>query len=132
MKVTLIMADAVATHPDGTFSLLRGGITRVNIPKNHPIGFHGALLARINATPAEAGQHEFKLICVDQDGARVGQELAGNFALPPEGGQGNLAVVVHLGLPRLGKYSFLFSVDKHEYDSWLIEAVEIPTTQAQG
>ena len=125
------MADAASTHPDGTFSLLRGGITQVNIAKNQPIAFRGALVARITATAAEAGHHEFKLVCVDPDGHAVGPELTGGFTLPAKGGHGNLAVNVEMIFPRLGHYEFLFSIDKHQRDSWPLEAREVPPTQVR-
>lgn len=131
MKVTLILADAASTHPDGTFSLLRGGITKVNVPKNQPITFKGALVARISGDGSEAGNHDFKMICVDEDGNLVGQEFTGSFSLPPQGGHGNLVVNLQYLLPRLGRYEFLFSVDKHRLDSWPLEAREVAATQSK-
>ena len=131
MKAQLIMADAATTHPDGTFSLLRGGISQINIPRNSPIVFRGALAARISASPSERGAHTFRVVCADQDGGLIGHEMTGNFSIAPEGGAGCVVVMIELILPRLGKYQFSLSVDGHEMDTWPLEAKEIPSTQAR-
>jgi hypothetical protein len=125
------MADAATVHPDGTFSLLRGGITQINVPGNSPIRFRGALVARIVATPSERGAHTFRVICTDQDGGLIGQEMKGDFPIPPEGGMGNVVAMVELILPRLARYQFSLSVDGHELDTWPLEAKEISLTQAK-
>ena len=84
MDVTLILADAARVHPDNTFSLLRGGIATVNVPKNAPVFFKGALLVRVAGAPSEAGAHEIRIVCIDEDGEQTGQEMTGSFVRTPE------------------------------------------------
>lgn len=131
VKAQLILADAATTHPDGTFSLLRGGISLVNIPRNAPIAYRGALTARIVAGPSEQGAHTFRIICADPDGGLVGQAMTGDFTIPPEGGVGCFVVQIQLIFPRFTKYQFSLSVDSHELDTWPFEAKEIFPTQAR-
>jgi hypothetical protein len=60
LKAKLILCDAAVTHPDGTFSLLRGGIDWWAYSPGEPLIFRGALLALIEATPAEKGKSLFQ------------------------------------------------------------------------
>ena len=129
MDVTLILADAARVHPDSTFSLLRGGITTVNIPRNAPILFKGALLVRVAGQPSEAGPHEVKIVCMDEDGGQIGQEISGSFEIAPKGGSVQIVVDMSMIMPRHGTYEFAVTVDKQQMARWPLETKEV---QPQG
>ena len=124
MKAVLVLADAASGHPDGTFSLLRGGITQVNILPNRPVTFKGALVARVEGTRGEAGKHEFRIVCVTEDGGEVAPPITGEFEIPSQGGAVNVVLDMQLALPKLGNYEFSIMIDKHQKDTWPLEARE--------
>jgi len=123
MKAKLLLADAAVNHPDGTFSLLRGGIERINVAPNKPPFLKAALIARIEATVGEKGKHSFRLVCIDEDGSSVLPDLEGNFEVPEKGGNTHLVLNIQGVFPRLGRYSFIIAVDGHELDRWDIQFV---------
>ncbi len=112
MKAFIILSDAARTHPDGTFSLLRGGIDRVTMPRGRPLEFRGSFFAQISGTLGEGGEHEFCLQVLDQDGHPVAPEVRDKFVAPREGGAGNIAVDFSLFLPGYGQYVFVLTVDR--------------------
>ncbi len=63
MKAMLMLATRTRAshHPDGTFSLLRGGITEVTVPPGEPGAFRAALVARVVGAASEAGKHDFRI-----------------------------------------------------------------------
>jgi len=122
LKAILILSDAASSHPDGTFSLLRGGISEINVPKNRPAAFKGALVARITASAAEAGVHEVKVRCINQDGGSIIPDVTAQFNVPDNGGVVHIVMEMAILFPSLGKYEFSIAVDKHEMDTWPIEA----------
>ena len=124
MQATVILADAATTHPDGTFSLLRGGITNVHVPPDKPIVFRGALVARIVGRPGEDGPHNFKIVCIDEDGRSVSPDFTGTFEVPRGGGAINLALNMQLTLPKFGRYTFSVMVDRNQLVDWTLEAKE--------
>lgn len=126
MEVSLILADAARAHPDNTFSLLRGGITSVDAPRNGPIVFKGALVARVTGTPAESGRHEFKVVCVGKDGGRVGPNIAGDFSIPSEGGAIQVVIDMNVAFPTHGSYEFTVMIDNRPLAGWPLETREAP------
>lgn len=124
MEATLILADAATGHPDGTFSLLRGGITELHIKPNTPPVFRGALVARILVEPSEAGKHSFKIVCTNDDGHLIGREFEGEFGVAKGGGAVNLTLTMQVPFPCVGRYTFAIAVDSRQLDSWTIEAKE--------
>lgn len=124
MRGFILLADAARVHPDGTFSLLRGGIDRVQVPRTQPIHFRGSVVVRIAGSLSEAGEHEFSLRILNEDGQSIAPDITGRFKIP-EGGGGAVAVVdFALVLPSYGRYSFCLLVDRHEIDTWDVRAVE--------
>ena len=84
MKAQIIIAESASSHPDHTFSVLRGGINSMGSP-SFPTVFEGAIVIRIGADPAESGRHSFRCILVDQDGGELSRfELS--FEVPQGGG----------------------------------------------
>jgi hypothetical protein len=130
VKAVLILADAASGHPDHTFSLLRGGITEMSVPRNQPVVFRGALVARVTGIRAEAGKHDFRIVCVDEDGKQVAPPLQGNLEVPPQGGNAHIVLNMQLTFPRPGRYQFSIVVDRSELDVWEFEAKEGPPVSA--
>jgi len=120
LKAKLILCDAAVIHPDGTFSLLRGGIDLVTHSPGKPLIFRGALVARIEATPAEKGSHSLKLMCIDEDGNSILPEASGSFQIADKGGGYHLALNVQVVFPKVGRYDFRLSVDGHEMDVYTL------------
>ena len=119
-----MLADAASAHPDGTFSLLRGGITGVNVPRNRPVFFRGAVVARIAGERGEAGKHEFKLACLTEDGDEVAPPVSGALEVPKGGGAVQLCLNLGVPLPRTGRYEFSILIDGQQKDAWGFDAKE--------
>ncbi len=133
MKAVLLLCDAATGHPDGTFSVLRGGITEINVPPNRPAVFRGALVARITGTRGESGKHAFKIVCLTEDGAEVSPPFEGEFSVPPQGGNAAICLNMQFALPQLGEYEFSIMVDNHQLDVWPLKAQEAkPAPKAGG
>jgi hypothetical protein len=132
MEGFLLLADAARNHPDGTFSLLRGGIDRVNAAPNQPIFFRGAFIARIVGSLGEAGPHEFRVRLLNEDGQSIFPDVAGGFTIPEQGGATNAVVDFNVILPRYGRYTFFLLVDRQQLATWEVRAEESRQTQAGG
>ena len=114
MKVKLIVAESAASHPDNTFSLLRGGVNQLTSDR-FPAVFDGALVVRIIGDPSESGTHSLRCVLVDQDGGELSRLEAG-FQIPQGGGNSALIVRTSQEFPRPGIYSFRVAVDGHFKD----------------
>jgi len=126
MKARIIVADAVSVHPDGTFSLLRGGIDRVWAgARGRPIVFNAGIAVQFSAGPGELGRHEFKIACVNEDGNAVAPEVSGNFEIKEPGGV-VIGFNMNIVFPKPGRYSFTVSADRNELDYQTITAMEEP------
>jgi hypothetical protein len=125
LKIVIMLADTGLVHPDGTFSMLRGGIDRL-WSATQPIQLNAAALIRFRADPSEKGTHKWRLVVVDIDGRRVAPDLEGTFAVPEEGGSGNVMIRFNLSFPTPGHYSFRVSADDNLLDEWPVQVLEKP------
>ncbi len=123
MKGKIVLAESATSHPDGTFSLLRGGITHV-WAENPPYGFRGSLVVRIEADLADKGQHRFDLRCMSQDGVEVMPTIQGQFDVPQGGGFHNLVMGLGTAFPEPGQYVFVVRVDEVEQDRWTMHVIK--------
>lgn len=126
MKAFILLADAASAHPDGTFSLLRAGITDVSVPKGQPLVFHGAFVARIVGTIGDAGSHSLAIRVTTEDGKPVAPDVQGQFTIPSGGGATQVVASFNMVMPAYGRYTFWLSVDRKEADSWEIRVQEPP------
>ena len=122
MEATIILAEAVTLHPDGTFSMLRGGITRVWGAL--PVILKAALLVRFMADTTESGQHNWRICVIDEDGKDVMPRLQGSFSVPAGGGAGNVVMGFCGQFAKYGTFSFRLTLDRHLDKSWDIEVRE--------
>ncbi len=120
-----MVAEAAATHQDGTISLLRAGINRVWKPEP-PVPLNGAVVIRLDAAPSESGQHNFEVRLMDDDGRDVAPRIDGNMQVPTGGGTTHVVINFHVSFPKFGRYTFSVNVDRVVYQTWTIEASSPP------
>ena len=132
MNGFIYLSDCARQHPDGTVSLLRGGIDRIHTPRNQPINFHGSFVARMAGSLGEAGMHDFKLRLLMEDGQTVVPDITGRFEIPQGGGAATAVVDFALILPSYGRYSLVLIVDNHELDTWEVRALEAQVKTSGG
>jgi hypothetical protein len=132
MKAKLLLSEAATGHPDGTISMLRAGITHVWTQPNPPYGLQAALVSRIEADLGDAGQHQFDLRCMNDDGAEVMPRLAGQFAVASGGGTNNLILNFNTVFPKPGRYTFVLRVDNVQLDQCSVQVTPAPAGQLPG
>jgi len=131
MQVILLLSEAATGHPDGSFSTLRAGINRI-VSSNVPIPLLCALVIRIEAQPAESGEHKLEVRLMNEDGKEVAPRFQRQFQVPAGGGATNLIIRMQSTLPKYGTYSFYVNVDGvlHQYLNLKTEGPP-PTTKKE-
>jgi len=119
----IFLCDAATGNPDNTFSVLRGGISALNIPIA-PDGhvsqvppFQVTLVITIELEVTEMGRvHNVELHLMDLDGRKVLPELRANFQTPPSSQKGYFNLILNslLKIDKAGEYFFYVNVDGHE------------------
>lgn len=127
MNVMCVLGEAATSHPDGTFSFLRGGIERVWGPEP-PFVFEGAIIVRFRAEPSETGSHEWHLRVIDEDGHYVAPDLAGEFVVPENGGGGQFVASFSVRFKKYGRHSFRIAVDDKLMEEWPLDVTSSPQT----
>lgn len=112
----MLLADSASFHPDGTISMLRAWINRVS-GTGPPFPFKSVLVARIQASPEEAGTHTFALACVDDSNAQI-HEMGGEFEIDGSAPVVGFLVNVRVDFPTAGAYAFVLRVDGAEAERW--------------
>ena len=130
MKARLLLAEAATSHPDGTFSVLRAGVTNVWGDKP-PVNLQASLVTRIDADLGDVGDHRIEIMCMDEDGKEVMPKLEGNFQVARGGGHNNILLNFGFGFPAFGLYTFVVRVDATQYDTWTLRASPTPPGQGQ-
>jgi hypothetical protein len=131
MEATVILAEAAAIHPDGTFSLLKGGIHRLHSQK-FPVPFAGTLLLRLACHPAESGQHRAFIRFMDEDGRDVAPKMETQFHVPEGGGYFNWVIKLMINIPSAGRYSFNLVIDDQLHKWWPFEAIKVEKTPPES
>ena len=131
MKVQMILAESASRHPEGTFSLLRGGINLLSSPR-FPTVFDGAIVIRIVCDPAESGPHSLRCVLVDEDGGELARFEVG-FDVRQGGGASILVMKTRQQFAKPGRYSFRVAVDSHVMDdeSFVVSQTQPPEMEAQ-
>lgn len=109
MRGFLMFADAAVVHPDGSVTVVRGGLNRVICPQppTGPIQFPGALWAYLLCDAAEAGHPiPATLSCASLDGTLVMPTLNIAANMPAQAGTSNLCVRADFAFPAVGTYEF--------------------------
>lgn len=123
MKVRMLLAEAATTHPDGTMSILRSGITKV-WGKEPPIQLQACLAIRVDCDIADAGDHQFDIRCMDADGQELLPKLAGQFTVPPGGAVQNLTFSFSAAFHKPVNAVFVMRIDNVECDRWSLDVVQ--------
>jgi len=123
MKASLMLAEYATAHPDGTVSVLRGGISHV-WGEGGPVALEGRFVVRIVHDPGDMGPHQFDLRCLDEDGGPVLPPLSGHFETPRGGGLTNFILGFGVNFPKLGRYEFVLRVDNVQLDTWVVTAAK--------
>jgi hypothetical protein len=127
MNARLLLAEAATSHPDGTISMLRAGITNVWGEKP-PVNLQASLVTRIEAGLADAGTHQVEILCIDDDGKEVMPKLSGQFQVARGGGHNNIILNFGVAFPAFGNYTFVVRIDNEQYDTWTLHAAAAPST----
>lgn len=123
VQATILLADAARAHGDGTFSLLRGGIDRVQSDATEEIPLRAAVVVRLVGEPADAGQHMFRIRLVASGGEEILHSPPQTVQIPESGG--NHVIVAEFGVkfPGLGRYAFELRIDDRVLATWPMEVV---------
>lgn len=124
----IFLCDAAAAHPDNTFSVLRGGIDRFNIP-NLSVPIKLALVATIELDISERGRlYSAELSLMDIDGAIVLPPLRFHFQVPPGNVQHkhNLICDLMVKFHKFGEHCFYINVDGQELGTHSLYVIEAP------
>jgi len=131
----MFLCDAASSHPDNTFSALRGGIDTLNIPcptvdtiNIPPVNI--ALVATIELEITEMGRlHNLEVAFLDFDGRRIIPDLRAHFQTPVSQKKGRHNVILNISIPfkKPGTYGIYLNVDGHElgYHPVQVNNVEI-------
>lgn len=131
MKGWIILAEAATSHPDGTISMLRAGIDKIEADST-PILIRGTLVASIEGEAGERGPHKIQVNCIDEDGKDQLPTIDGQFDLPAVGGKNTLILGLQAQLKRFGTYQFNLVVDRAQLASWTLRAMKRMEEQHDG
>ena len=131
MKATLLLADAATANPDGTISLLRGFISKVNVPADHPAGapipFQAALIARLEIDkPGDSGSSQVEVFLKSEEGTEIIPPLTMTAKTQSDKHNHVLVINAHVLLPKVGRYNFFLHWDGKEIGKWPFEAQTTP------
>ena len=119
----LILGEASTSHPDGTFSLLRGGITIV-YGESAPFAFKGALVVCLESDIGDQGSHRFDVTCMDEDGGEALPKLEGGFDVGKKGAVSTFNLGINTKLKKKGRYVFVLRVDNVQRDTWTLTTTD--------
>jgi hypothetical protein len=124
---SILLCDAATPHPDGTFSLLRGGIDQWNV-RSFPTQITFSFVVILELLSTEIGRaHTAELDVIDADGNRVLPQGKIPFSIPARMNitryKFNLAGHLTVPIAKAGQYSFQLGVDGHHLSSTEFQAV---------
>ena len=133
---TILLCESATPHPDGTFSLLRGGIDNWNIP-NFPASINFSYVMILELMSTEVGRtHAAEMDAIDADGNRVMPQAKIPFSIPVRVNvtkyKFNIVGGMNIVIARPGKYSLNISVDGHHLSSTDFQVVQAAQQIQQG
>ena len=125
---SILLCDAATPHPDGTFSLLRGGVDQWNV-KSFPTQITFSFVVILELLSTEIGRtHTAELDVIDADGNRVLPQGKIPFSIPTRMNvtryKINLAGSLTIPVEKAGKFSFQLGVDGYNLSSTEFQAVQ--------
>jgi hypothetical protein len=128
---SIFLCDSVTSHPDNTFSLLRGGIDNWNV-QVFPTQIRLNFVVIFELLSTEVGRtHTAELDIIDADGNRLLPQAKIPFSIPIRVNVtrykwnlvgGNIIVPI----PKIGKYSLHIGVDGHDLSSTEFQVTQAP------
>lgn len=126
---SILLCEHASSHPDGTFSLLRGGIDNWNA-QAFPTQIRFGFVVILELLSIEVGRtHIAELDIVDADGNRILPQTKISFSIPIKVNVtrykwnlvgGDMFVLI----PKTGKYSLHIGVDGHHLSSIEFQVVQ--------
>jgi hypothetical protein len=143
MQISIILCDFASPHPDGTFSLLRGGIDRVTCRSGGPLVFHGTLLVHIRPDLDDYGKEfGWSVSMVNADGAASCPPDTGVMNFPSGAGAGagsgagekkihsfNIVSVFNVVFSKIGRYEIRLRINGEQKAVWPLEVFHDPGAQ---
>ena len=132
---TIILCESATRHPDGTVSLLRGGIDNW-VAQQFPVNIQFTFVVTIELAISEAGQdHVAGLDIVDEDGKRLVPQAKIQFSVPKVPQQirfkNNIMGTINLVVPKPGRHSLDVSVDGEQLASYEFQVMRSSSNQGQ-
>ncbi len=134
MEVKMItLCESATRHPDGTFSLLRGGIDRWAAPQ-FPVTITCTVVVTIELSLSETDQvHTVGLDIVDEDGNRLLPQAKIQFSNPKSSHlitfKNNIMGTINIPIKQPGRCSLDVSVDGVQLSSYEFQAILAPGPQ---
>ncbi len=135
MEVKMItLCESATRHPDGTFSLLRGGIDHWAAPQ-FPVTITCTVVVTIELSLSETDQlHTVGLDIIDEDGARLLPQAKIQFSNPRTTQatrlKNNIMGTINVPVKKPGRYSLDVSVDGTQVSSYEFQVIQNPGPQA--
>ena len=132
---SILLCSAATPHPDGTFSLLRGGVDTWGVA-SVPAQVQFGLVVILELMSTEAGaQHLVALDVIDADGNRVVPQIKIPFSIPVRANITRYKFNLVIGngtiqIPKIGTYSVQVGVDGRNLSSTELQIVQAPAPQA--
>jgi len=132
---SMLLCGAATPHPDGTFSLLRGGIDTWGVA-SFPAQVQFGLVVILELVSTEVGMaHLLELDVIDADGNRVVPQTKIPFSMPVRANTTRYKFNLVIGngviqIIKIGTYSVQVGVDGHNLSSTEFQVVHAPTPQA--
>lgn len=133
---TIILCESATRHPDGTFSLLRGGIDNW-VAQQFPVNIQFTFVVTIELAISETDQeHVAGLDIVDEDGNRLLPQAKIRFSVAKVAQQirfkNNIMGAINLSVPRPGRHSLDVSVDGQQLASYEFQVIKPAAGQGQA
>lgn len=127
---TIVLCESATRHPDGTFSLLRGGIDNW-MAQQFPVTIPFTFVVTIELSLSETDQmHIAGLDIVDEDGNRLVPQAKIQFSTPRIAQmtkfKNNIMGNINLAVPKPGRYSIDVSVDGAQLASYEFQVIQAP------
>jgi len=132
---SILLCGAATPHPDGTFSLLRGGIDVWGVPSfPAPVQFGLIVIFELSSTEV-GGTHCVELDVIDEDGKKIVPQAKIPFTIPARANTTRYKFNLVIGnsviqIPKTGTYSVHVGVDGRDLSSTEFQIVQASTPQA--
>ena len=125
---TIILCESATRHPDGTFSLLRGGIDNWMV-QQFPVNVLFTFVVTIELSLSETNEeHTAGLDIIDEDGNRLVPQAKIKFFATKVPQQirfkNNIMGTINLTVPKPGRHSLDVSVDGIQMASYEFQVIQ--------